>query len=117
MVRDLDVPVEIVPCETVREPDGLAMSSRNRGLGRPERRAARSLQRALIAARDAWLAGERDGDGLRAAMRELFDAEPLAEIDYVSVVDALTFRELNRLDDGRETLPVARGEPGRHSTH
>ena len=104
MVRDLDVPVEIVPCETVREPDGLAMSSRNRGLGRPERRAARSLHRALIAARDAWLAGERDGDGLRAAMRELFDAEPLAEIDYVSVVDALTFRELNRLDDGRETL-------------
>ena len=104
MVRDLDVQVEIVPCEIVREPDGLAMSSRNRHLGRPERRAARALHRALNGARAAWLAGEREGKRLRTAMREVVDAEPLAEIDYVSVADALTFRELDRLDDHRETL-------------
>ena len=104
IVRDLDVQVEIVPCETVREPDGLAISSRNRHLGKRERRAARALHRALRTARDAWLAGEREGEGLRTAMREVVDAEPLAKIDYVSVADARTFRELDRLDHGRDTL-------------
>jgi pantoate--beta-alanine ligase len=98
MVRDLDVPVEIVGCPTVREADGLALSSRNSYLDPDERRAATVLSRALGAARDRARAGERSAEALRAAMREVLDAEPRARIDYVSVADPVTFGELERLE-------------------
>jgi pantoate--beta-alanine ligase len=98
MVRDLDVPVEIVGCPTVREPDGLALSSRNSYLDADDRRAAPVLYRALLAARRLWEEGERSGDVLREAMRRVLAAEPRARVDYVSVADPLTFRELERLD-------------------
>jgi pantoate--beta-alanine ligase len=96
-VRDLDVPVEVVPCDTVREPDGLAMSSRNAYLSPEERRAAPVLHRALQAARAAFSEGERDASTLRDVMRRVLEAEPLARVDYVSVADAETLAEVHRI--------------------
>jgi len=98
MTRDLDVPVEIVACPTVREADGLAMSSRNVYLDPDDRRAAPVLYRALSAARDRWTAGERDAEALRQAMRAVLEAEPRARADYVSVADPETCRELDRVE-------------------
>jgi len=98
MVRDLDVPVEVVGCPTVREPDGLALSSRNRYLEGDDRRAAPVLYRALSHARDLWRAGERNAEALRSAMRETLAAEPRARVDYVSVADPVTFAELDRIE-------------------
>jgi pantoate--beta-alanine ligase len=94
LTRDLDVPVEIVACPTVREPDGLAMSSRNAYLTPEQRRAAPVLYRALSAARVLWARGERDCGQLRQAVRRTLDAEPLARTDYVSAADPETFAEL-----------------------
>jgi pantoate--beta-alanine ligase len=96
MVRDLDVPVEVVGCPTVREPDGLALSSRNTYLGPEERQAATVLHRALCAARDLWRSGERDADALRRAMSDVLAAEPLARVDYVSAADPVSLREVDR---------------------
>jgi pantoate--beta-alanine ligase len=98
MVRDLDLPVEVVGCPIVREPDGLAMSSRNSYLTPAERRAAPVLHRALCAARDRFVSGVRDGDALRATMRAVLDEEPLARTDYVSVTDPATLREMAQVD-------------------
>jgi len=97
VVRDLDVPVEIVGCPTVREADGLAMSSRNTYLNEEQRRAAPVLYRALISAGDRWATGERRAEELRRAMRQVLAAEPLAEVDYVSVADPTTLRELDQI--------------------
>ena len=91
LVRDLNLPVEIVVGETMREPDGLAMSSRNRYLSPEERRAAPVLHRALTAAREAFASGERDAEALRGLMHRTVDAEPLARLDYVEVVDGATW--------------------------
>jgi pantoate--beta-alanine ligase len=99
MVRDLNVPVAVVACDTVREPDGLAMSSRNVYLGPEERPAAAALYRALAAARSAWELGERDAGRLRALMAEVLAAEPLARPDYVSVADVETLQELATVGD------------------
>jgi len=98
MVQDLNIPVEIMICPTVREPDGLAMSSRNTYLNPEERRAATVLFRALQAAKARYEAGERDAERLREAMREVIRAEPLARIDYVSVAHPETLQELERVE-------------------
>jgi pantoate--beta-alanine ligase len=98
IVRDLDVPVEIVGCPIVREPDGLALSSRNSYLDAADRQAAPVLYRALLAARRRWEEGERSADTLREAMRLVLADEPRARVDYVSVADPVTFRELETLD-------------------
>ncbi len=94
MVRDLDVAVEIVGCPTVREADGVAMSSRNSYLNEDERRAAPVLYHALLAARTRFESGERRADELRAAMLHVLAAEPRAQTDYVSVADPATLLEL-----------------------
>jgi pantoate--beta-alanine ligase len=94
MARDLNFPLEVVVCPTVREPDGLAMSSRNAYLNPKQRQAATVLYRALGAARDAYQAGEHDAEKLRTIMRETIAAEPLAEIQYVSCADYDTLEEL-----------------------
>ncbi len=104
MVRDLDVPVEVCGCPTVREPDGLALSSRNSYLTAEERRAAPVLFRALCAARDRWVAGERGAEGLRRVMTGVLAREPLARVDYVSVADPDTLQER---DDARSPLLVS----------
>jgi len=100
MARDLDFPLEVVVCPTVREPDGLAMSSRNVYLTPEQRAAASVLYRALCAARDAWLAGEHDGERLRHIMRAVLDAEPLAHTEYVSAADPVTLQELGDAGQG-----------------
>ncbi len=98
MARDLAIPIEVVAHPTVREPDGLALSSRNVHLSTDERAAAPVLRRALLAAREAWEAGERSGDALRAVMRGVLGQEPIAHPEYVSVADAETLGELERVD-------------------
>ena len=100
MARDLNQPVEVVGCPTVREPDGLAMSSRNARLGPEERVAAGLLFRALSAARAAWQAGETEAETLRRVMRSVLAGEPLVEPEYVSVADPLTLAELERAEAG-----------------
>jgi pantoate--beta-alanine ligase len=95
MARDLDMPLDVVVVPTMREPDGLAMSSRNVYLSAEQRQAATALYRALGAAHARYAAGERDAEVLRQAMRAVLDAEPLAKPEYVSVADALTLRELD----------------------
>jgi pantoate--beta-alanine ligase len=94
MVHDLNFNLEVVVCPTVREPDGLAMSSRNSYLKPDERKAATVLYRALSAGREAWMAGERDGDALRRAMQAVLDAEPLAHTQYTSAADPQTLIEI-----------------------
>lgn len=106
MVSDLNFPVEIVGCSTVREPDGLAMSSRNTYLSPEERRAATVLYRALQRARERVEAGERDAGALVADLTRFIAAEPLARIDYVSAVDASTLQPVSRLE-GRVLVALA----------
>lgn len=97
MVSDLDLPLEVVICPTVREPDGLALSSRNAYLSPQERRAAAVLARALFAARADYERGERSPDRLRASMSAVLAAEPLARPDYVAAADPESFEELTGL--------------------
>jgi pantoate--beta-alanine ligase len=104
MVRDLNFPVEIVVGETMREPDGLAMSSRNVYLNPEERQAALVLYKALSAARKLWEQGERRGTPLREAMQRTLAAEPLARPDYVSVANPYTLQELDDSKQDKEAL-------------
>ena len=106
MVRDLHLPVEIVPAPTIREVDGLAMSSRNAYLSPEERRAATVLHRALRAAETAISEGERRGDAVRERLREVLNTEPLAHVEYAEVVSAETFQPVATLS-GRLVLPLA----------
>jgi pantoate--beta-alanine ligase len=99
MAADLAIPTEVIACPTVREGDGLALSSRNVHLSKQERAAAPVLHRALLSAREQWAGGARSGDELRAGMLEVLASEPLAVPDYVSVANAATLKELDRVDD------------------
>jgi len=100
MAQDLDFPVEIVVCPTVRAPDGIALSSRNRHLSPRERKAATVLFRALSAARTGYEGGQRNAGALRAAMKAILDTEPLAHAEYISASDPETLSEVDRVDDG-----------------
>jgi len=95
MALDLALPTQVIGCPTVREPDGLAMSSRNVHLSPEQRAAAPVLHRALRAARALRGRGERSAEALRGEMRRVLAEEPLAEPDYVSVADAATLKELD----------------------
>ena len=94
MVSDLSMPVVVVGGATVREPDGLARSSRNVNLSPAERAVASVLHDALLAGAALIAGGETDADVVRAAMRNSVDAEPLAALDYVEVADVMTLRPL-----------------------
>ncbi len=103
MARDLNFPLQVVVCPIVREPDGLAMSSRNVYLTPAQRAAAPVLYRALGMARAAWLAGEHDGERLRQIMRGVLASEPLAVLtptEYVSAADPHTLCELGDAGQG-----------------
>lgn len=106
MARDLNFPIEIVVCPTVREADGLAMSSRNSYLSAEERQAATILFRALTAAKDAFERGERRGDELRKTMSDMLATEPRAQMQYVSCADYDTLEELQTVT-GKSLLSMA----------
>ena len=90
MVYDLNFDVEIISCPIVREPDGLAMSSRNAYLSQQERAAALILSRALGEAKQLLLSGERDSRAAKQLMTDMISNEPLARIDYIEIVDAMS---------------------------
>jgi len=98
MVADLNMGLEIVVVPTVRESDGLAMSSRNVYLSPEERQAATVLFKALTLARQLWQGGGKDAEDIRRQMTSLIQKEPLAQIDYVSIADANTLEELEAID-------------------
>jgi len=106
MARDLNFPLEVVVCPTVREADGLAMSSRNKYLDAEERKAAVVLFRALSAAKSAFDAGERNAEKLRQIVRNILAAEPHAKTQYVSCADYDTLEELE-LIKGNTLLSMA----------
>jgi pantoate--beta-alanine ligase len=97
MARDLNFDADVVVCPIVREPDGLALSSRNGYLNAEERRAATVLYRALAAAREEIAAGQRDALHLAASLRRRIAQEPLASLDYAEIVDADSFEPVTRL--------------------
>ncbi|HSO95421.1 MAG TPA: pantoate--beta-alanine ligase [Acidimicrobiia bacterium] len=106
LVADLNLAVEVVSCPLVREPDGLARSSRNAFLTPTDRAAATVLWRALSAAADAVAGGERDGAALQALVTSVIDAEPRVRLDYAELVDAHTMQPASRVD-GMVVLAVA----------
>ena len=106
MVDDLAFPNQIVACPTVREPDGLAVSSRNAYLSAPERQRATVLYRALQAGRAAFLAGRRDPAAVEAAARALLGGQPGVEPDYVALVDAVSFEPAKQAEPG-QVLAIA----------
>ena len=108
MVSDLSLPVDVVACPTQREPDGLALSSRNAYLTDAERAAAPVVHSALLVGRLAIDAGERDATRVRALMAELIEAEPLAELDYAAVVDARTLQVVDPLQGELRLLAAVR---------
>jgi len=98
MVADLNMNLEVIVAPTVRESDGLAMSSRNVYLNLQERQAAIVLFKALTLARNRWEQGERNAETVRQEMTSLISQEPLAKIEYVSIADAQTLEELLKID-------------------
>ena len=106
MVRDLNFPLEIVVCPIVREPDGLAMSSRNVYLDAEQRRGATVLFRSLSAAKELYEQGERNAENLRGMMKEVLAGEPLAEPQYVSCAEYDTLTELDEIK-GKALLSMA----------
>ncbi len=102
MVRDLNIDIEICGCPTIREKDGLAKSSRNKYLSEKERQAATVLSRSLNIGKKLLDSGERDAATVRSAIVSEIESEPLADIDYVSVVDSVTLQDI----EGIITTPV-----------
>ncbi len=98
MVAELNMSLEISVLPTIREPDGLAMSSRNTYLNPEERQAATVLFRSLTFVHDRYMNGERDAEALRRQMISLITKEPLAKIDYVSIADQETLEELSTIN-------------------
>jgi len=106
MVRDLSIPLEIVPMPTVRDPDGLAMSTRNSYLSAEQREAATVLYRALSAAEERVAGGEREASALVRDLREAIESEPLVRLQYAELRDAETLADVERIER-RVVLAVA----------
>jgi pantoate--beta-alanine ligase len=108
MVRDLDWPVEIVDVPTVREPDGLALSSRNAYLGVDDRKRAVVLSRALQAAHRAWRDGEKRASALEAAMRRELETEPAVAVEYIAIAEPEALAPVDRADQWTVVALAAR---------
>jgi pantoate--beta-alanine ligase len=103
-VKDLCLDTEIIACPIVRETDGLAMSSRNAYLTKEEREAATVLSRALQEAQRLYQVGEREVTKIISAIRQLIEAEPLARIDYIGIIDPNKLTPLSTLEDDTPVL-------------
>ncbi|HEY8061833.1 MAG TPA: pantoate--beta-alanine ligase [Gemmatimonadales bacterium] len=124
MIRELDFPIRLVVVPTEREPDGLAMSSRNVYLSAAERASALALSRALQAAHGAWQSGERRAERLHEVLRHVLNAEPGVAMDYAAIVDPESLQPVVRAESGAIVALAARvgktrlidnlilGEPG-----
>jgi pantoate--beta-alanine ligase len=106
MVRDLDWPIEIVEVPTIREPDGLALSSRNAYLDREQRRRAVVLSRALQAAHRAWCEGETRAEAIRERMQAELRSEPEVKVEYLAIADPETLEPVSSVD-GRTVVALA----------
>ncbi len=106
-VRDLALPVHVVIAPTIREADGLAMSSRNSYLNPQQRAAAPVLYRSLTAAQTAYATGQTDAEALRQVMLETLKQEPLAQVDYVSIADPQSLQELTTIDQRGALVSLA----------
>ena len=106
MVRDLDWPIELVAVRTVREPDGLALSSRNAYLSADERRQALALSRALLAAHRSFCEGERETSRLEERMRRVLEAEPGVRVEYIAIVEPEGLSPISTAD-GRTIVAIA----------
>jgi pantoate--beta-alanine ligase len=106
MVQDLNMDVEIVGIQTVREPDGLAMSSRNIYLKPDERDAALSLSRSLVRAASLYRGGERSASEIIGEVRKLIESYPHARVDYVQICDTTTMKEIERIE-GEAVIALA----------
>ena len=113
MVRDLNFDIEIRVCPIIREPDGLAVSSRNAYLSPEERKQATILRRALCKAEEMFAAGERLAAHLVMAMEDVLKEAPLARVDYVAVVNPESLREIRRIESEAVVLVAARLGPTR----
>jgi pantoate--beta-alanine ligase len=108
MVRDLDWPIELAVVPTVREPDGLALSSRNRYLSPDERRDALTLSRALAAAPGAWRGGERQASAIETRVREVLAMGPGVRPEYIAVTEPITLAPVETVDGGTVIALAAR---------
>jgi len=100
LVADLNIPVEVVGCPIVREPDGLAMSSRNTYLSPEERSSALSLYRGLKLAEELFRQGERNASAIKSAVREFILSHPRTKVDYVEIVDPESLKPVERVKEG-----------------
>ncbi len=107
MVADLDIPTSIVGCPTIRDADGLALSSRNAYLSRGERESALALPRALDAVAEALAWGEQSGEALSSVMRDVIENGPGVDLDYAAVVDPSTLEPLPSVDRTARALVAA----------
>lgn len=98
MVKDLNMRIEVIPVPIVREPDGVAMSSRNKYLSPQERQSAKCLYRALLHAKELICEGERDSARIADAVRGIIESEPLAQVDYIEISDADTLEEISKVE-------------------
>jgi pantoate--beta-alanine ligase len=107
MAHDLDMPVEVVVCPTLRDPDGLAMSSRNVKLSAEERAAAPVLYQALQQTQTLYESGQRDPQALKMAAQAIIQSQPLAHLEYISIADYHTLQEATQPTEGRLLISLA----------